>query len=112
MWNDGNLASIASITQGEAAFPAPARPEERGEAAMTDYLHCYIRVKSHLSQPWADWFGGLIVQNLPNGEAVLFGDLPDYPALYGVVARMRDLGIEIASVEVNGVAPQPAIVPG
>ncbi len=79
---------------------------------MTERLHCYIRVKCHLSQPWAEWFGGMIAQNLPNGEAVLVGDLPDYPALYGVVSRMRDLGIEIASVEVNGIVAQPAIVPG
>jgi enamine deaminase RidA (YjgF/YER057c/UK114 family) len=79
---------------------------------MTEYLHCHIRVKSHLSQLWADWFGGLVVQNLPNGEAVLFGDLPDYPALYGVVSRMRDLGIEIASVEVNGIPSQPALAAG
>ena len=78
---------------------------------MTKHLHCYIRVKSQLSQPWADWFGGMLVQNLPNGEAVLVGDLPDYPALYGVVSRMRDLGIEIASVEVNGIAAEPAITP-
>lgn len=70
---------------------------------MPEHLHCYVRVKSQLSQPWSDWFGGLLVQNLPNGEAVLVGDLPDYAALYGVVSRMRDLGIEIASVEVNGV---------
>ena len=78
---------------------------------MTEHLHCYIRVKSQLSQPWADWFGGMLVQNLPNGEAVLVGDLPDYPALYGVVSRMRDLGIEITSVEVNGIAAEPAITP-
>ena len=78
---------------------------------MMEQLHCYIRVKSQLSQPWADWFGGMLVQNLPNGEALLVGDLPDYPALYGVVARMRDLGIEIASVEVNGIAAEPAITP-
>ena len=78
---------------------------------MMEQLHCYIRVKSQLSQPWADWFGGMLVQNLPNGEALLVGDLPDYPALYGVVARMRDLGIEIASVEVNGIAAEPAIAP-
>ena len=78
---------------------------------MTEHLHCYIRVKSQLSQPWADWFGGMLVQNLPNGEAVLVGDLPDYAALYGVVSRMRDLGIEIASVEVNGITAEPAIAP-
>lgn len=76
---------------------------------MAEILHCHIRVKCHLSQPWADWFGGLSVQNLPNGESVIFGDLPDYPALYGVVARMRDLRIEIASVEVNGSLAKPTI---
>ena len=79
---------------------------------MTKHGHCYIRVKSQLSQLWADWFGGMYVQNLPNGEAVLVGDLPDYPALYGVVSHMRDLGVEIASVEVNGTAAPPAIAIG
>lgn len=79
---------------------------------MAERLHCYIRVMNQLSQPWADWFGGLQAQNLPNGEAVLVGDLPDYPALYGVVSRMRDLGVRIVSVEVNGVVTQPTLTPG
>ena len=79
---------------------------------MTEQLHCYIRVKSQLSQLWADWFGGMYVQNLPNGEAVIFGDLHGYPALYGLVSYMRDLGVEIASVEVKAPVAPPAIVTG
>ncbi len=60
---------------------------------------CYrIRVKGHLSEQWADWFDGLTLENLPDGHAVLFGRLPDQSALYGVLNRIRDIGLILISV--------------
>lgn len=68
---------------------------------MSQVLNCRILVKQHLSERWADWFGGLHVQNLPTGEALLFGMLPDRAALYGVLTHMRDLDVKILSVDVT-----------
>jgi hypothetical protein len=61
-------------------------------------MYCQIRVKGHLSDRWTDWFGGLGIENRPGGEALLRGTLADYAALYGVLNRMRDLGLEILSL--------------
>jgi hypothetical protein len=65
---------------------------------VADLIFCQIRVKGHLSCQWADWFGGLEIENRPDGEAMLSGTLPDQAALYGVMNRMRDLGLELISV--------------
>jgi hypothetical protein len=72
---------------------------------VADRIFCQIRVKGHLSSQWADWFGGLEIKNLPGGAAVLFGTLPDQAALYGILNRMRDLGLELISL--NCFEPSP-----
>jgi hypothetical protein len=65
---------------------------------MSDAILCQIRVKGHLARQWADWFGGLEIDNQPEGEALLSGLLPDQAALYGVLNRMRNLGLSLVSV--------------
>jgi hypothetical protein len=57
-----------------------------------------IRVNGHLDSGWADWFSGLKIYNLENGEAVLSGCLPDQAALYGVLNRISNLGLTLISV--------------
>ena len=65
---------------------------------MTEPIFCKIRIKGHLSDQWANWFGKLEIENLPGGEAVLSGTLPDQAALYGVLNQMRDLGVALVSL--------------
>ena len=56
-----------------------------------------IRVDGVLDDRWADWFGGLQVS--PDGtQTVIAGLLPDQPALHGLLARVRDLGLTLISV--------------
>ena len=57
-----------------------------------------ICVKSHLESTWADWFEGLAISNLENGEAMLSGYLPDQAALHGVLNRISNLGLSLISV--------------
>ena len=57
-----------------------------------------IRVDGHLADNWADWFSGLAVTNLENGEALLAGRLPDQAALHGVLNRISSLGLTLLSV--------------
>jgi hypothetical protein len=71
-----------------------------------------IRVKGHLDERWSDWFDGLEITNLENGEAMLYGDIVDQAALHGVLNKVRDLNL--ALVAVSSVGPQrqdPAIRP-
>ena len=71
---------------------------------MTRYYE--IRIKGHLDKSWSDWFDGLALTHEANGETLLTGSLPDQAALHGLLNRLRDLGIQLISV--NLVDHRPA----
>jgi len=58
-----------------------------------------IRIKGHLGSGWSEWFGGLTVTTLENGETILSGLITDQPALFGVLAQVGDLGLPLISVK-------------
>jgi len=58
-----------------------------------------IRVKGHLNKHWSDWFGGLTITNVEDGDAVLSGEIVDQSALHGVLTRVRDLGLPLLAVK-------------
>jgi len=57
-----------------------------------------IRIKGHLDEQWADWFGGLTITLEENGDTLLTGPVADQAALYGLLRRVRDLGMPLVSV--------------
>ena len=61
-----------------------------------------IRVSGHLDQRWLDWFEGMDIRKDfdPNGSpiTILTGTIVDQAALHGILARVRDIGIPIISV--------------
>lgn len=56
-----------------------------------------IRIQGHLDDDWSDWFAGLQMTRLVNGETQLTGKL-DQTALHGVLARIRDLNLTLIAV--------------
>jgi len=65
-----------------------------------------IRIKGHLDGQWTDWFGGLTITLEDNGETLLTGPVVDQAALYGLLKKVRDLGMPLLSV--NPVEPGQA----
>lgn len=57
-----------------------------------------IRVAEHLDEHRAKWFDGLQISHMASGETNLAGEMADQPALFGVLARVRDLGLTLISV--------------
>lgn len=45
-----------------------------------------------------DWFGGLTITLADNGETLLIGPVADQAALYGLLRKVRDVGIPLVSV--------------
>jgi hypothetical protein len=56
-----------------------------------------IRVEGVLDRRWEAWFEDLQV-NCEDKETVISGLLADQPALHGVLAKVRDLGLCLVSV--------------
>ena len=57
-----------------------------------------IRIEGHLDQSWADWLDGFILTHTEEGETILTGEVRDQAALYGLIAKLRDLGVKLISV--------------
>ena len=57
-----------------------------------------IRIKGHLGCQWTDWFGGLAITLVDNGDTLLTGSVIDQAALHGLLRKVRDLGMPLVSV--------------
>jgi hypothetical protein len=61
-------------------------------------LRIEIHIKGHLNPGWSEWFSGLTIDPSTPGETTLRGTLPDQAALYGLISRLRDLGLKLLSI--------------
>jgi hypothetical protein len=66
-------------------------------------LEAEIIVKGWIDEAWCEWLGGLWVSYSETGQTVLTGVLLDEAALYGILARMRDLGFHIISIRIEAI---------
>ena len=58
-----------------------------------------IRIEGHLGDQWADWFGGLTITLEENGNTLLIGPVVDQAALFGLLKKVRDLGLPLVSID-------------
>lgn len=61
-------------------------------------LSVNLIIKGQIDDQCAGWFCGLIISRSDNDETVLTGIVPDQAALYAVISRLRDMGIQIDTV--------------
>jgi hypothetical protein len=78
-----------------------ALPEYPDESGLYE-----IRLKGHLDDRWAVWFGDVVITLEDNGDTLLTGPVVDQAALHGLLKKVRDLGIPLLSV--NFVSPDQA----
>ncbi len=57
-----------------------------------------IVIKGHLDERRAAWFEGMTITLLSRGETVLAGPITDQAMLYGVLSRIRDMGLPLLAV--------------
>lgn len=57
-----------------------------------------ITVQGELDKDWSDWLNDLAIQ-VQDGMTTLYGTVSDQPALHGLLAKIRDLGLPLISVE-------------
>jgi len=76
---------------------------ERGATRQPESYE--IRLRGHLGPEWSQWFSGMRVILLDQGDTLLTGPVHDQAALHGLLARVRDLGIPLVSVRRLGAEP-------
>ena len=57
-----------------------------------------IRVQGHLDARWSAWFDGMAVTTQKDGTTLIEGQVADQAALFGLLLKMRDMGLPLLSV--------------
>jgi hypothetical protein len=57
-----------------------------------------LRIEGHLDDYWSAWFGGMTLNREDDGTTTLRGAVTDQAELYGLLAKVRDLGATLISV--------------
>ena len=57
-----------------------------------------IRFEGHLDDQWADRFDGMTITLEENGNTLLTGPVVDQAAVFGLLKKIRDLGMPLISV--------------
>jgi hypothetical protein len=69
-------------------------PQGKGEQVVYR-----IRVQGAIDARWSEWFHGLAICPQVDGDTLLIGPVRDQAALHGLLAKIRDLGLPLLSVE-------------
>jgi hypothetical protein len=70
-----------------------ANGRELGKPAVYE-----IVVQGNLEPRWSDWFDGLTITPQAGDQTLLVGPVVDQPALHGLLAKIRDLGLPVLLV--------------
>jgi hypothetical protein len=57
-----------------------------------------ICLSGHLDDRWAEWFDGLTITIVDDGDTLVTGPVIDQAALHGLLKKVRDLGLLLVSV--------------
>lgn len=82
--------------------------EHRSKPAVDQPALYQIRIKGCLGQQWMSWFDGLTI-SLEEGNTLLAGPVIDQAALYGILKKVRDLGMPLLSINSSGPGSQKTV---
>jgi hypothetical protein len=63
--------------------------------------HVEIRVKERLDAHWAEWLDGFTLIYTAENETIITGSILDQAALYGLIGKLRNLGVMLVSVSIE-----------
>lgn len=58
----------------------------------------HITIQGHMNPRWAERFEGMKIRHEHDGTTTLIGDIPDQAALYGLIIKLRDMGLKLLAV--------------
>lgn len=57
-----------------------------------------ILIKGRIDEHWSEWFANVDISYNSEGDTVLRGFINDQAELYGLISKLRDLGLQLVSV--------------
>ena len=57
-----------------------------------------ICIEGHLDKRWMDWLEGFSFTHTSQNQTLLYGSVQDQTALFGLIMKLRDLGVTLVSL--------------
>ena len=64
-----------------------------------------IIIKGRIDTHWSEWLGGLQITHIEQDQSQLSGPIADQATLYGILTKLRDLDLNLVSVELTEGVP-------
>jgi len=61
-----------------------------------------IKLAGHLDESWTDWFHGMKFSYEQDNTTIISGEITDQSALHGILKKIRDLGLTLLAVSLEG----------
>ena len=61
-------------------------------------IHVVITVQGHIDTTWSEWLNSMTIKHAAENESILTGTVVDQSALYGLLSKLRDMGLTLVSV--------------
>jgi len=71
---------------------------EKGVNVMQDVE---IIIKGRIDTHWSEWLAGLEIAHIGQDQSQLSGSIADQATLYGILTKLRDLDLNLLSVEIT-----------
>jgi len=92
-YQEDTSMSADGLEKGDMVHRSTQNPQETYE----------IKVQGQLDSLWAQWFEGMKLSEVENGESgvactLISGPVADQPALHGLLIKIRDLNLKLISI--------------
>lgn len=74
------------------------KDNHEAESNPNQHMVYQIRLQGHLGQQWTTWLDRATITLEENGDTLLTCSVIDQAALYGLLRKVRDLGLPLLSV--------------
>jgi hypothetical protein len=72
---------------------------DKGTLYKMDEMYQF-RLKGRLDESWKEWLNDMSIEQRPDGTTLITGQIADQAALFGLLSRLRDLGMPLLSVNI------------
>jgi hypothetical protein len=57
-----------------------------------------IKIKGRMDESWSDCFEGIKITHQGSDETILSGIVADQASFYGLIGKLRDLGLQVLEI--------------
>lgn len=77
--------------------------------AISERMNYQALIKGRLPAQWTEWFDTSVIEFQPDGTTWLSGEAIDQTALYGIINRLFEMGLDILHLNCKRAAMLPQV---